>query len=320
VMLESDNAQIDMDTTAFANRERNGAIVLLETLIRNGVDTVFGIPGGSVIPLYDELISFEEAGRIRHILTRHEQAAMHAAEGYARVTGKTGVVFATSGPGASNVITGLLDAHLDSTPIVVIGGQVLTGLIGKDAFQESDMMGMTNSVTKHNFQCRDVDTLEEVIDEAFRLAATGRPGPVYIDLPKDVQVARAVNVEGPPKLASSVDHRPVDHHAVKRAANLIRNAKRPLIVAGQGVVLSEASSTLRKMVDGLNIPAATTILAKGTVDDMERLSIGTLGMHGRRVANDAVARCDVMIAVGCRFSDRITGEPKSFAEGKKLFT
>jgi acetolactate synthase-1/2/3 large subunit len=301
------------------DRERNGATALLEALVRNGVDTVFGIPGGTVIPLYDELLEFEAAGLIRHVLTRHEQGAIHAAEGYARVTGKTGVVFATSGPGAANLMTGFLDAHLDSTPLVVIGGQVSTGLIGKDAFQECDMMGMTNPVTKHNFQVRDVNALVETVDEAFLLAAAGRPGPVYIDLPKDVQSAKPLCVpKNPPKSSGQAGRLPVDRHAVKRAANLIRNAKRPLIIAGQGSVISGASSALRKMMDALKIPTVTTILAKGIVDEKSRLCLGTLGMHGRRAANDATAACDVMLVLGCRFSDRVTGETKSFAKGKKI--
>ncbi len=301
------------------SRKRTGATILLESLVKNGVDTVFGFPGGYVIPLYDELIAFEQAGVLRHILTRHEQGAIHAAEGYARVTGKPGVVFATSGPGASNLITGMMDAHLDSTPLVIIGGQVVTELIGKDAFQECDMMGMTNPITKHNFQCRDVNHLEEVMAEAFHLATTGRPGPVYVDLPKDVQQKSTRNGRsGALDLPFYISYRPAESHAVKRAATLIRNAKRPLIVAGQGVVLSDASTVLRELVARLDIPVGTTILAKGVVDDRDRRCVGTFGMHGRRVANYAVAKCDVIVAVGCRFSDRITGEPKAFARGKKI--
>ena len=317
--IESSKSQTNLESSHRPAKTRCGAAILLDTLIKNGVDTVFGFPGGQVIPLYDNLVEYEKTGRLRHILTRHEQGAIHAAQGYARVSGKPGVVFATSGPGASNLITGLMDAHLDSTPLVVIGGQVPSLLIGKDAFQECDMMGMTNPVTKHNFQPRDVNVLEEVMDEAFHLATTGRPGPVYIDLPKDVQVAKTRNGRsGPLDLPFYISYRPVDVHAVKRAATLIRNAKRPLIVAGQGVVLSGASQALRQLVEVLDIPVGTTILAKGAVDDMDSRSIGTFGMHGRRVANYAVTKCDVMIAFGCRFSDRITGEPKSFAKGKKI--
>ena len=300
-------------------RARSGAVILLDALVKHQVDTVFGFPGGYVIPLYDALIEFERSGRLKHVLTRHEQGAIHAAEGYARVTGKPGVVVATSGPGASNLMTGMMDAHLDSTPLVIIGGQVVTGLIGKDAFQECDMMGMTNPVTKHNFQCRNVEHLEEVIDQAFHLAVTGRPGPVYVDLPKDIQLKTTTGVhDGPVDLPFYISYRPVESHAVKRAVTLIRNARRPLIVAGQGVVLSGASDMLRQMVSSLNIPVGTTIMAKGAVDDADPRCVGTFGMHGRRVANYAVSQCDTMIAIGCRFSDRITGEPKSFAKGKKI--
>lgn len=304
---------LKMDATV----ERSGAQIVLESLVRNNVDLVFGYPGGTVIPLYDAMTGFQD--KIRHVLVRHEQGAVHAAQGYARATGRPGVAIATSGPGASNLITGLMDAHLDSTPLVVIGGQVVSDLIGKDAFQECDMMGMTNPVTKHNFQCRNVDMVEEVLDEAFHLATTGRPGPVYIDLPKDVQLKKTLNGRGGPlDLPFYISYRPVDPHVVKRAATTIRSAKRPLILAGHGVLLSKGAATLRKLVETLDVPVATTIMAKGAVDELDTHSLGCVGMHGRRIANYAVAECDVMIAVGCRFSDRITGEPKSFAKGKKI--
>ncbi len=296
---------------------RSGAQITVDSLVRNGVDVVFGFPGGTVIPLYDELL--ERRNDVRHILVRHEQGAVHAAAGYARVTGKPGVAVATSGPGVSNLITGLMDAHLDSTPLVVLGGQVITSLIGKDAFQECDMIGMTNSVTKHNFQCRDVNDLAGMLDQAFHLATTGRPGPVYIDLPKDIQVNEAqVALTDGLDLPFYVDYRPVDRSGVHRAANLIRNARRPLVVAGQGVLLSNASSALREFTRERNLPVGTTILAKGAVDERDSRSLGCFGMHGRRVANYAIANCDVMLAVGCRFSDRVTGEPKSFAMGKQI--
>ncbi|MCP4606532.1 MAG: biosynthetic-type acetolactate synthase large subunit [Proteobacteria bacterium] len=297
--------------------ERSGARIAVESLIRNKVDLVFGFPGGTVIPLYDEIKNFED--RLRHILVRHEQGAMHAAQAYARVSGRPGVAIGTSGPGASNLITGLMDANLDSTPLVVLGGQVNTNLIGSDAFQECDMIGMTNSVTKHNYQCRNVDDLEETIDQAFHIALTGRPGPVYIDLPKDVQLQTTRNGRaGPLDLPFYVSSRSPDPHTVRRAATLIRNAKRPVILAGQGVVLAQASDSLRALANLLQIPVATTIMAKGSFDELSPLSLGCVGMHGRRVANYAMSNCDVMLAVGCRFSDRVTGEPTSFADGKKI--
>ncbi len=307
----------DKESRSAAGIERSGAQIVFESLIRHNVDLVFGYPGGAVIPLYDALTGFSD--RIKHILTRHEQGAVHAAQGYSRTTGKPGVVIATSGPGASNLVTGLMDAHLDSTPLVVIGGQVITDLIGKDAFQECDMMGMTNPVTKHNFQCRNVDMVEEVLDEAFHLATTGRPGPVYIDMPKDVQIKKTLNGRGGPlDLPFYISYRPVDLAAVKRASALIKGASRPLMLIGQGVLLSKGVTELRSLIETLDMPVATTIMAKGAVDDLDIHSLGCVGMHGRRIANYAVAECDVMLAIGCRFSDRITGEPKSFAKGKKI--
>ncbi len=296
---------------------RSGARIVVDALLNNGVDLAFGFPGGTVIPLYDEILASRD--KLRHVLVRHEQGAVHAAEAYARVSGRTGVAIATSGPGASNLITGLMDAHLDSTPLVVIAGQVTTNLIGKDAFQECDMMGMTNPVTKHNFQIRAVDEIEETIDQAFQIASTGRPGPVYIDLPRDVQHKKTrAGRDGPLDFPFYIASHAMDLHAVRRAANLIRNAARPLLLAGQGVVLAGAAEALETLAAQLRIPVATTMMAKGVFDELNAQSVGCVGMHGRRVANYAVSNCDVLIAVGCRFSDRITGEPKSFAAGKKI--
>jgi acetolactate synthase-1/2/3 large subunit len=300
-----------------AGVERTGAQIVMESLVNNHVDLIFGFPGGAVIPLYDAIKSFSD--RIRHVMVRHEQGSVHAAAAYARVTGRPGVAVATSGPGASNLITGLMDAHLDSTPIVVIGGQVNTDLIGNDAFQECDMMGMTNPVTKHNFQCRDANELEEMIEQAFHIATTGRPGPVYIDLPKDVQTQKTRNGRaGPLDLPYYTPAKPVDPAAVKHAATLIRNAKRPLIVVGQGAVHANAHQTLSDLAHKHEMPVATTIMAKGAFDERDPLSVGCGGMHGRRVANYALANCDVLLAFGFRFSDRVTGDPGAFSEGKKI--
>jgi acetolactate synthase-1/2/3 large subunit len=297
--------------------ERTGARIIVESLERNGVELAFGYPGGAVIPLYDEIL--DHADRLRHVLVRHEQGAVHAAAAYARVSGRPGVAIATSGPGASNLLTGIMDAHLDSTPVVVIAGQVASPLIGRDAFQECDMMGMTNPITKHNFQPRSVDELEEMVDQAFFIARTGRPGPVYIDLPKDVQSDTTFNGRGGPlDIPFYVAERTVDPAATRRAANLFRNARRPLLLIGQGAVHADASAALRALAHRLRLPVATTIMAKGTFDERDPLGLGCVGMHGRRVANYAVANCDLLIAFGCRFSDRITGEPKSFATGKQI--
>jgi acetolactate synthase-1/2/3 large subunit len=296
---------------------RNGAQITIESLLRNGVDTVFGFPGGTVIPLYDEILSYRD--QLRHILVRHEQGAVHAAQAYARVTGRPGVAIGTSGPGASNLITGIMDAHLDSTPVVAIAGQVATNLIGINAFQECDMMCMTSTITKHNFQVRDANDLERVINEAFHIATTGRPGPVYIDLPKDVQTQTTRTIRpSAPDLPYYVASRDLALHTLSRAATLIRNARRPLMLIGQGAVLAKAWKPLGSLARELHIPVCTTIMAKGAFDEMDPLSLGCLGMHGRRAANFAVANCDVLIAVGCRFSDRITGDANAFARGKKI--
>jgi acetolactate synthase-1/2/3 large subunit len=297
--------------------ERSGAQIIVESLERNGVELAFGYPGGAVIPLYDEI--GKHGDQIRHVLVRHEQGAVHAAAAYARVSGRAGVAIATSGPGASNLLTGIMDAHLDSTPVVVIGGQVASPLIGRDAFQECDMMGMTNPITKHNFQPRSVDELEEMIDQAFHIATTGRPGPVYVDLPKDVQTQTTHTGRGGPlDLPFYTSSRELDPAAVRRAGNLIRNASRPLLLIGQGAVHANAADELRAFATRLEIPVATTIMGKGVFDERDPLSVGCVGMHGRRSANYAVANSDLLIVFGCRFSDRVTGEPKSFAAGKRI--
>jgi acetolactate synthase-1/2/3 large subunit len=299
------------------DNERSGSQIVVESLVRNGVELAFGYPGGAVIPLYDEIL--DHGDRVRHVLVRHEQGAVHAAASYARVSGRPGVAIATSGPGASNLLTGLMDAHLDSTPVVVFGGQVATDMIGRDAFQECDMMGMTNPVTKHNFQPRSVEELEEMIDQAFYIARTGRPGPVYVDLPKDVQTNKTFNGRGGPlDLPFYTASREVDRAAVRRAGTLIRNAHRPLLLIGQGALHAEAAGPLRALAQRLGLPVGTTILAKGMFDERDPLSVGCVGMHGRRVANYAVTSSDLLLAFGCRFSDRVTGETKSFAAGKRI--
>ena len=316
--LEQEKVAAESDETAVeAPAEMSGAAIIVESLIRNGAEVAFGFPGGTVIPLYDELLNQQH--RFRHILVRHEQGAIHAAQAYARVTGRPGLAFGTSGPGAANLITGIMDAHLDSTPVVVIGGQVPTSFIGNDAFQECDMMVMTNPITKHNFQPRSADELALVVDQAFHIAASGRPGPVYIDLPKDIQMEMSSKlVPGPLDLPHYVDSRPVDPKAMMNAVEMIRDAKRPLMILGQGAMMSGASDILQALAHDLQIPVGTTILAKGAMDERDPLSVGCFGMHGRRVANYTVSHCDVMIVFGCRFSDRVTGETKSFAEGKKI--
>lgn len=315
--LGPENQNFDRNRHSETSLERSGAKIVVESLIRNNVELVFGFPGGAVIPLYDEILAHHL--ELKHILVRHEQGAIHAAEAYARVKGQPGVAIGTSGPGASNFLTGIMNAHLDSVPVVVIAGQVNTNLIGNDAFQECDMMSMTNPITKHNFQVRDVNNLEQIIDQAFHLATTGRPGPVYIDLPRDIQLQTTQSVHrGSLDLPYYVSSRPVISHRILRAANLIRNAKRPLLIIGHGAVHAKAGNTLSRFAMDHKIPVATTIMSKGIFDEKNPLSVGCLGMHGRRVANHAVSKSDVLVVFGCRFSDRITGEPTSFAKGKQI--
>jgi acetolactate synthase-1/2/3 large subunit len=303
--------------SAHAGELASGGEIVAEYLLANGVGMVFGYPGGAVMPLYDDLHRYRD--RIRHILVRHEQGAVHAAQAYARVTGKPGVAIGASGPGATNLLTGILDARLDSTPLVVIGGQVATHLIGNDAFQECDMMGMTNPITKHNFQPRSIDELPAVLHKAFYIARTGRPGPVYIDLPHDVQLARArrrdaVRVDLPSYVAS----RPLDQPGVSLAARVLKGAERPLIVIGHGSIHAEATDALRALASALCVPVGTTLLGKGSFDENSPLSIGCVGPGAHPAAAHALLHCDVLIAVGCRLSDRITGEPRAFAQGKKI--
>ncbi|MBI4439801.1 biosynthetic-type acetolactate synthase large subunit [Candidatus Woesearchaeota archaeon] len=293
-----------------------GKYVMTETLVKLGVNTLFGITGGAIIPFYDAV--FDYKGRIRNILMRHEQGAVHAAEGYARVTGKPGICISTSGPGACNLVTGIADAYMDSTPIIAISGQVPTFLIGNDAFQETDMIGVTMPITKHNFQIRHVDDIAETLTRAYKISTEGRPGPVYIDVPKDIQTKTA-SKNSARKFAYSLHPVPQPgRQQVLDAAELIMEAERPLIISGGGVIISNASHQVRQLAETVNCPIATTLMGKGAFPETHPLSLGVLGMHGEEHANYAVINSDLLIAVGCRFSDRITGDTKSFQEGKKI--
>jgi acetolactate synthase-1/2/3 large subunit len=293
-----------------------GAEAILRTLKEENVKHSFGVTGGSVIPLFDEY--YKDNHGIRHIMSRHEQGAVHGAEGYARASGKAGVCIATSGPGATNLVTGIMDAYMDSTPVVAFGGQVPTSLIGNDAFQESDMVGITMPITKHNFQLRNPDKLRSTIKKAFFIATTGRPGPVYIDLPKDVQTKEVKNedrnfkVEGY-KLPSG--GQPLQ---IKKAAEMLLNAERPVILVGGGVILAGAEKEVTELATSFSIPVATTLMGKSAFPENNPLSLGMVGMHGRKAANYAVMNADVVMAVGCRFSDRITGNLDTFMENTKL--
>jgi len=291
--------------------KKTGAQILCESLIKEGVEVVFGFPGGAVLPLYDTLPQYP---KLRHILVRHEQGAAHAADGYARATGKAGVCLATSGPGATNLVTGIANACLDSVPVVAITGQVARPFIGKDAFQEIDITGITLPITKHNYLVRDAKELATVVKESFYIAQTGRPGPVLIDIPKDVFQQEA-EFSYPEKInLPGYKLRPFGHPAqIKRAAELINNAERPIIIAGRGVIISKAFAELKDLAEKAQIPVITTLLGIGCFPETHVLSFGWLGMHGMAYANKAVHHSDVMIAIGMRFDDRATGVVSHFA-------
>lgn len=294
----------------------NGARILLESLKREGVDLVFGYPGGTVINIYDELMNVRE---IRHILPRHEQGGTHAADGYARATGKVGVAIATSGPGATNTITGIATAYMDSIPMVIITGQVPTPLIGNDAFQEVDIIGITRPITKHSFLIRHAKDIPSIVRKAFYIAKSGRPGPVLIDFPKDVQISQAEfkwpeqidirgykpNLEGHPK-------------QVEKAVEMLLTARRPVIYVGGGVVLADAAAELTQLARTLQFPVTTTLMGLGSFPENDPLALKMLGMHGAYAANMAMTHSDLIIAVGARFDDRVTGKIATFAPHAKI--
>ena len=293
----------------------SGAQMIIRALTELDVDVIFGYPGGAVLPIYDEIFQQND---IRHILVRHEQAAVHAAEGYARSTGKPGVVLVTSGPGATNTVTGLTDAMLDSIPIICITGQVARHLIGNDAFQEADTVGITRPCTKHNYLVKDTSKIGEVFYEAFYVATNGRPGPVVIDMPKDVQVEKAVYHQ--PKKGQHRTYRPEvegDEDAIRKAARLMASAKRPIIYSGGGVINSgpEASKLLREFAAMTGFPVTSTLMGLGAFPASDKQFLGMLGMHGTWEANHAMHDCDVMFALGSRFDDRVTAAVDRFSPG-----
>lgn len=288
-----------------------GADIFFKSLREEGVEKIFGYPGGSTIKLYEKLYDIDF---LEHILTRHEQGAIHAAEGYARVTGKVGVVLVTSGPGATNTVTGIADAYMDSIPLVVFTGQVPSHLIGNDAFQEADIVGITRPITKHNFLVRDVKDMASTIKKAFYIASSGRPGPVLVDLPKDI-IASQCEYEYPEGVEIRGYKPTLKGHPnqIKKAAQVIRNAKRPLLYVGGGVLMANASKELTEFARKNNIPVTNTLLGLGSFPGTDPLFIGMLGMHGTFYANQSVNTCDVLIAVGARFDDRVTGNTETFA-------
>jgi acetolactate synthase-1/2/3 large subunit len=296
--------------------KRKGAQILLESLLSEGITTIFGFPGGAVIDIYHELPNYPD---LRHILVRHEQGAVHAADGYARASGQVGTALVTSGPGATNTVTGIATAYLDSVPLVVFTGQVPTQLIGNDAFQEVDIVGITRPCTKHNYLVKDVTQLARTIKEAYYLARSGRPGPVLVDLPKDVMAAHT-EFEYPKHvhLRSYNPHYEANTKQVRKAVELIRQSKRPLIFAGGGVISSDAHTALTWLARSLKIPVTTSMMGLGAFPGNDPLSLGMLGMHGTYVANMAVNYCDLLLSVGVRFDDRVTGKLNTFAPDAKL--
>lgn len=299
----------------------NGAYALMDSLKRHGVEHIFGYPGGAILPIYDALYQFEAAGEIEHILVRHEQGASHAADGYARATGKVGVCFGTSGPGATNLVTGIATAHMDSIPMVVITGQVGRAAIGSDAFQETDIFGITLPLVKHSYVVRDPADMAQIVAEAFHIASTGRPGPVLIDVPKDVGLEEFDYVPLEPGAVRLPGYRPTvkgNPRQISQALNLIRQAERPLMYVGGGAIASAAHQEILQLAERFQIPTTTTLMGKGAFEENHPLSVGMLGMHGTAYANFAVSECDLLIAIGARFDDRVTGKLDEFASRAKV--
>jgi acetolactate synthase-1/2/3 large subunit len=306
-----------------ASTKMNGANALLESLERQGVKHVFGILGGAILPVYDALCTHP---KIRHILARHEQGAAHAADGYARASGRAGVCFATSGPGATNLVTGIANAHMDSSPVIAVTGQVPTAgnnstyIIGRDAFQEADIIGITTPITKYNHQLRSATEIPNVINNAFYIATTGRPGPVVIDFPKDIQ-AQTANIEFTNKVDIRGYNPTINPHPlqIRKAAECIAESERPVILAGGGVITGDATDELLTIAELLMAPVATTFMGKGAFPEIHPLSIGNIGMHGNPLANKLLLEADVLFAIGTRFSDRATGNIDTFCpEAKKI--
>ncbi len=300
-----------------ATKRVSGSQAVILSLLEEGVDTIFGYPGGAIMPIYDALYDFDQ--QVTHYLTRHEQGAIHAAEGYASVTGRAGVCFATSGPGATNLITGLADAQIDSIPLVCITGQVASPLLGTDAFQESDVIGITLPVTKWNYQVTNAEEIPEAIAKAFHIATTGRPGPVLLDISKDAQFGMFdFEYKKCTKIRSYLPEYPVDPFQVKAAADIINEAKKPLVLFGHGVILAHAEEELKEFLEKTGIPAAWTLLGLSSLPSDHPLNVGMLGMHGNYGPNIKTNEADVVIAIGMRFDDRVTGKVAAYARQAKI--
>jgi acetolactate synthase-1/2/3 large subunit len=295
----------------------SGAEAVVKCLLEEGIDLVYGYPGGAIMPVYDELFKYKN--ELHHVLTRHEQGATHAAQGYARVTGKTGVVFATSGPGATNIVTGIADAQIDSTPMVCITGQVASHLLGSDAFQETDIVGISTPVTKWNYQITKASEIPEILAKAFYIAKSGRPGPVLVDVTKDAQFETLeFSYKKCEKIRSYKAVPKLNLEKIKEAASLINSAKKPFIVWGQGVLLGKAEKEFKAFIEKTDIPSASTVLGLSALESKHRLNVGMVGMHGNYAPNVLTNECDVLIAIGMRFDDRVTGNLNTYAKQAKI--
>ncbi|MFC4387234.1 biosynthetic-type acetolactate synthase large subunit [Gracilibacillus marinus] len=309
-----ERANTQAEQTSMQKEPKTGADLLVESLINEGVETIFGYPGGAALPIFDAL--YKAQNSFTQILARHEQGSIHAAEGYARVSGKPGVVIATSGPGATNLVTGIADAMIDSLPLIVITGQVAQGIIGTDAFQEVDVMGVTTPITKHNYQVRNVNDLPRIVKEAFHIATTGRPGPVLIDMPKDISAEVITNhlpkevILDLPGYQPTIKPNPLQ---IKKLAEAIEQAKKPVILSGAGILFAKASEEIKTFAEKYSIPVASTLLGLGAFPGEHPLFLGMAGMHGTYAANTALYECDLLINIGARFDDRLTGNLASFA-------
>ncbi len=302
-------------------QQQTGAYALLDSLHRHGVEHIFGYPGGAILPIYDEIYRFEAAGKLQHILVRHEQGAAHAADGYARATGKVGVCFATSGPGATNLVTGIATAQMDSIPMVIVTGQVPSYNIGTDAFQETDIYGITLPIVKHSYVVRNPADMARIVAEAFYIAASGRPGPVLIDVPKDIGAMSCDYLPVAPGSVKLPGYKPTvrgNPRQINQAVQLIAKSRQPLLYIGGGAISASAHEEILQLAELFQIPVTTTLMGKGAFNELHPLSVGMLGMHGTAYANWAVTDCDLLIAVGARFDDRVTGKLDEFAATAKV--
>ncbi len=318
-MVSTSIPQSKQDT--LTPQRRTGAFALIDSLCRHGVKHIFGYPGGAILPIYDELYRAEARGDIKHFLVRHEQGASHAADGYARATGKVGVCFGTSGPGATNLVTGIATAHMDSIPMVVVTGQVPRNAIGTDAFQETDIFGITLPVVKNSYVVREAKDMARIVAEAFHIASTGRPGPVLIDVPKDVGLEEFDYIPVEPGNVKLTGYKPTvkgNPRQINAALQLIEAAKQPLMYVGGGAISSNAYEEIKELAEIFQIPVTTTLMGLGAFDEHHPLSVGMLGMHGTAYANFAVSECDLLFAVGSRFDDRVTGKLDEFANRAKV--